>query len=87
MLNKYLPQVLLSSLLIKCLITGSSIGDALGLIGLASLVGFNLYLDVKREIPVNKEIKDRLLELEESVRETKSKVSAIVLSSPFKNIK
>lgn len=79
MLNKVksLTQILLSAFLIRLLVTGASIGDALTMLSLSSLYGFWMYLQSKVEISPNKEIKDRVVELEERLSTVQNKVGAM----------
>lgn len=71
----------LSAFLIKALILGAMPGDAVISIFLMILLGYALFLEEKKEPVVNKDVKDRLVEIETSLAETKSKVSAITLGS------
>lgn len=79
-----LPSISLIAYLIRLLITGASIGDALVMIGLSSLYFAIYYYKGHIEEPVNKEIQDRIVELEEQVKVSKDKMNAIVLTSSFK---
>jgi len=76
-----LPSLLLTSLLIRTLIFGASIGDAIALIALSALYGYHYYLQSKKQVPVNKEILDRIVQIEESLKDTKSKVGALAIAS------
>lgn len=76
---KSLTQLLVSSYLIRLLITGASIGDALVIISLSSLYGLFLYLDNKKQPEANKDLKDRIIAVEEMVQKANSKVSALQL--------
>jgi len=84
MLNRHIPLVLLSSILLKTAILGSSLSDAIIIIGLIALFSFHLLLESKREPEANKDIKNRLLELEEQVKDTKSSVNAMKIGSQFR---
>lgn len=81
---KSLTQVLLSAFLVRLLVTGASIGDALALISLSGLYAFWCYLEFKKEPEANKEIKNKLFELEEKVRTTENKIGAFSLSSQLR---
>jgi hypothetical protein len=79
-----LPTLILSSFLIRLLVLGAGIGEALVIIGLSALYGYHLLLESKKQTPVNKEIVDRIVELEEQLSITKNKVNAINLASSMK---
>lgn len=79
-----LPTLVLFSFLIRILITGASIGDAISLLGLAALYSYHLYIDSKKQHPVNKVILDRISDLEDQVRVAKESVNAVKLAASFR---
>jgi nitrogen regulatory protein PII-like uncharacterized protein len=79
-----LPTLILISFLIRLLIMGASIGDALVIIALSSLYGFFYFIESKKEPEANKELKDRIVELEEQVKIVKDKAASLSLASSFK---
>lgn len=78
---KYFPSLLLSSYLIRILVTGSSVGDAISLFALCSLFAYNTFLESKKQTPVNKDVYDKISYLEEQLGLTKSKLSSIQLGN------
>lgn len=76
---KYFNHIALSLLLLRLLVTGASIGDALALIGLSSLLGYQFFLESKKQPIPNKEITDRLLEVEEKLTIISNKVNVSIL--------
>jgi hypothetical protein len=78
---KYIPTVAVSAFLIRLLVTGASIGDAIALTALLGLYAYQMFVDSKTQVPVNKEILDRIIYLEEQLKEAKTKVSALSLGS------
>jgi hypothetical protein len=76
---KSLTQILLSAFLIRILVFGASIGDAIAISALAGLNGFWMYLEFKKVPEPNKEIKDKLIEMEERVSSVQNKVGALGL--------
>lgn len=78
-----LAPTALSLYLIRLLITGASIGDSLTIIGLASLYAYFLFLESKKEVPVNKQYWDRLVELEERVKGQQDNLNALTIKNSF----
>lgn len=76
---KYFSHLALSALLLRLLVTGASIGDALALIGLSALLSYDLYLQSKKEPVANNDIRSRLTELEERLSVVSNKVNVSVL--------
>lgn len=74
---KLFPLLILLAFLIKTLIMPVSIGDAIILVGLASLYGFWTYLEFIKEPPVNKDIRDALLQQKELLAKTVEDVDNI----------
>jgi hypothetical protein len=64
-----MPAILLISFIIRLLAFGASIGDAGVLASLVALYSFYLLQQERKEIPVNKEITDRLEHLENNFKE------------------
>lgn len=75
-----LPQILLSAFLIRLLVTGASIGDALALLSLSGIYAFYLYLESKKIPEANKDIKDRLVAIEDKVQKAESKIGLLTLN-------
>lgn len=76
---KSLSQLLVCSYVIRLLITGASLGDALALASLAGVYGYFLYLESKREPEINKEIKEKVILLEKLTEQTNNRLSAMQL--------
>ena len=76
---KSLSQLLVPAYTIRLLATGASLGDALVIIALSGIYAFYMYLEEKRELEVNKDIKDRLVQVETMVQQANTKVSAMQL--------
>lgn len=74
---------LLGAYLIRLLVTGASVGDSLTIIGLSSLYAFFLFLESKKQTPVNKQYWDRLVELEERVKLHNDNFSALQIKNTF----
>jgi hypothetical protein len=81
---KYLPAGLLTSYLIRLLVTGASIGDAIVIISLSTLYAGWVWLESKKQVPVNKEIQDRIVELEEQVKVAKDKINSVAIAASFR---
>lgn len=81
---KSLTQILLSAFLVRLLVTGASIGDAISLLSLSGLYAFWSYLEFKKEPEANKELKTRLIELETKVSSSESKIGAMTLSNQLR---
>lgn len=78
-----LAPVALLSYLVRILVTGASVGDSLSIIGLSALYAFFLFLESKKEVPVNKQYWDRLLELEERVKGHHDSISSLNIKNTF----
>jgi len=78
-MDKYLPLpfFLLLSFLVRLLFTGANIGEAIVIIALSCLYGFFHFLHNKKEPEVNKDLKNRLVEMEEQHKLLKDKVSSL----------
>lgn len=78
------PTVILSLFIIRPMILGASIADALVIIGLSALYGFYYYNESKKEPIANKALVDRIVELEEQSRITKESVHSLKLGVGLK---
>ena len=78
-----LPCFLLLSYTTKVLITGASIGDAIGLIALSTLAGWWFYLDENREPDINEKAKADVLKLAQELDLIKSSLSSLKLVNTF----
>jgi hypothetical protein len=67
-----LPAVALCSVIIKSLITGISIAEALAIVGLAALYGLYYYYESKKEPPLNDSIKAELKNLQDEMNVVKA---------------
>lgn len=76
-----IPTIVLIAYLTRLLVTGASLGDAMVIIGLSLLYAGNSYLESKREVPANKAILDRIVELEEQNKVIKDHVNGLKLGS------
>lgn len=77
----FLPAILLPAFLIKSTIFGIDFAQAIVLIGLMALYAGWFYFEHAKEPEANKEIKNRLVDLEEQLKLQKDKVNAITLSA------
>lgn len=84
-------QMILFAYLIRLLVVGASIGDALAFIGLASLYGFYYYLNYKKEPSVNEQFRADVVQLQEDLKnqhiqfsELKTQVNAMKLGAGFR---
>jgi hypothetical protein len=68
---------------IRLLITGASVGDSLTIIGLSALYAFFLFLESKKQIPVNKDLWDRLIEVEEKLGKHQESISSLNVKTIF----
>jgi hypothetical protein len=87
MLKSYLSLSLLPLYLVKTVVLGVSLADSIPILGLTGLFCFFLFLESKREPIANKELKERLLSVEEQLKETKSNVNAIKIGNQFRMTK
>ena len=78
------PRILLSLISIRGLIFGVSAGEAAILIALCGLEAYYQWLQSKEEPIANKELKDRLVDIEEQTKSLKDKVSAMSLGASLK---
>lgn len=74
-------------LLGRVLVLGASIGDSLSLIGLCALYAYYLYLESKKEVPANKELKTKVADLEAELKSIQDKVGSLKLSNITGRIK
>jgi hypothetical protein len=61
------PLLFLAILLVRSAIVGAGIGDAIALTAAAALYAYSLYLETKREQPVNDQIRKDVETLKHSV--------------------
>ncbi len=78
-----LAPIALSTYLIRLLITGATIGDSLTIIGLSSLYAFFLFLESKKQVPVNDDVWNRIIELEDRVKQHHDSISAFNIKNTF----
>lgn len=76
-MQEYLIPALLSSIVIRVLIFGASIDEAIGIIALSSLYGFYLYIQSSKEEPINDIIKAEFEVLKQELKTTKDSVSSL----------
>lgn len=81
---QFLPPAILISFLIRLLITGASVGDSIVMIALCGLYAGHLYMESKKQVPVNKEIVDKINQLEELMNKTRDKVNTVAFSHGLK---
>lgn len=79
-----IPSLVLISFTIRMLITGADIGDALVIIGFSGLYAYYLFLESKKDVPVNKDILDRIVATEEQLQVVKSKTDSIMISTTLR---
>lgn len=70
--GNYLPLLAFLGFSIRLIATGANVGDAIALFGFAALYGFNLYIESKREQPVNDQVKAELETLRNQVSSIQS---------------
>lgn len=75
----HLSQILLAAFLCRLLIKGASIGDSLAIIALCGVYGLHMYLEHIKEPEVNKELKEKVAQLEDKVSKQENKLGAIAL--------
>lgn len=80
-------SVTIAILLCRILMLGASIGDSFSLIGLCALYAYYLYLESKKEIPANKELKTKVNDLEAELKSLQDKVGSLKLSNITGRIK
>lgn len=83
-MQEYLIPGLLTSIIIRVLISGDPIGETIGIISLSSLYGVFLYLNNNKEIPINDSFKNEINQLKQDIRLTKDTVSSLKLASNLK---
>lgn len=76
--------LILIAFLARLLITGASIGDAIVIIGLSALYGYCLYQDNNKEAPANKELREKVSNIEEQLKASKDKLNALGIASGLK---
>ncbi len=85
-MSKYLniPTFILLALLARILYMGAGFGEALGLLALAGLYAFHLFLEEKRQPQANKDLWDRLIALEENNKVIRDKVNSFQIANSLK---
>jgi hypothetical protein len=68
-------------LLVRILYLGASVGDSFALIGLCGLYGYFLFLESKKEVPANKELKEKVNALQEELKQLQDKVGSLKMSN------
>lgn len=81
---KYLPSLLLSAFLVRLLITGADIGEAIVITALSCLYGGFMYLEHSKQPTPNKDIYDKISDLEDQLKGTKDKLNSVSLASSLK---
>lgn len=76
---KSLTQVLVSVFLIRLLVTGASIGDALVIIALSGLYALYMHIESNIQPEANQDIRDRLKAVEDKAANTDTKMGALTL--------
>lgn len=82
----YAPLILLSSVVVRILVKGASIGDSIAVLALTLLYGYFLYQESQKAKPLNKEFIDRLSEVEKVGQDLKTKLASLMLGGGF-NVK
>lgn len=82
--NLNLPSLILTAYVIRGLYLGAALGDALAILALSALYASHTYLNGKKEPVANKELLDRIVDLEEQIKVTKETVHSIKLGSSLK---
>lgn len=78
------PSLILLSFLIRLLVTGAGIGDALVMIALCAVYAGHSYLEHIKEPIANKDLINRITEIEEQVKINKEVVHSIKLGASLK---
>lgn len=76
---KALSQILVSAYLVRLMITGASIGDALVIASLTGLYGYWMYLEFIREPEANQDLRDKVAKMEDKINNTEAKIGAVML--------
>lgn len=79
-----LPSLVLVAYVARSLYLGATLGDALVVLALSALYASNAYLENKKEPIANKELLNRVVDLEEQIKVTKETVHSIKLGSSLK---
>ena len=74
---KSLTEILVSLYLVRLLLTGASIGDALVMLGLSGLYAFYMHLETKNVPEANQDLKDRIDAVEKLAESANSKISVM----------
>lgn len=73
---KTICEALLCAFVVRLLVTGASIGDALALLSLASLYGYQEYIKTTKIEDPNAALVSRMVAIEEQSKKISSKVDA-----------
>ncbi len=79
-----LPTFLISAYLIRLLITGAGLGDSIVFIVLGALLAGHAYLEHIREPEANKELKEKISQMDERLITVKQKVDSFSLGVHLK---
>lgn len=78
-----LAPLFVGAYLVRLLVTGASVGDSITLAALSALYAYFLFLESKKEIPLNKEHIDRIVELEERSKVHQDAINAFKIVGAF----
>lgn len=76
-MKQYFPLLLLSSFLLRLLITGTSLSEAIALTSLCALYSIHHYIESKREAPINEEFKLKVSGLERQMSDINNNLKAV----------
>lgn len=83
-MERYFPLLLLSFIMLRVLIVGASFGDSLVVLALCALYAGQHYFESKKEPIPNKEILNRIVDLEEQLKSTKDVIHSLKLGASLK---
>lgn len=81
---KYFPHILIFSYLIRLLVTGASIGDALVIFVFGALLAGQAYLEHIKEPAANQDLRDAIKRIESTQENIKSKMSSISVAQTLR---
>lgn len=81
--HSYLVSILLLMNLIYSFIYQFTISNSITITALCCLYGLVLFLESKKEPEINKELKEKIILLEDKINKVETKASALTLSSQF----
>ena len=76
-------NVILCILLLRIIIFGASFGDALAFLGICATHSYLFYLNNKKEIPINQEVKEEISQMRQEHLELKSQLNSLKLGNVF----